>query len=99
MAEPTQHLQIVRVVHKYLVLLCIHDIDKPVFRVDGDTYRCIQLALDLIHNFVVLVQNQHAMQFAVGDKNSTIVVDGNSVDPSEAGLETIANKRGWINGV
>ena len=88
--DAAQFLQAVSVVHHNLIGLGIDHVEQAVLCINRDSYRIDQLFVDLAHHLVLGVEDEDAVQFAVGDEDAVVVVDRDTVDQSEVACWPLA---------
>ncbi len=84
--DAAQFLQAVGVVDHDLIGLGIDHVEQAVLCINRESYRIDQLFVDLAYHLVLGIEDDDAMQFAVGDKDAVVVVDRDTVDQSEVRL-------------
>ena len=83
----------VGIVDHNLVRLRIHYVELAVLGVDGDPDGIDQAVLDLLNDSILLVEDQHAVQFAIGNEQAIVIVERDGVDHAESGFIAVADKR------
>ena len=64
----------------------IDHVEQAVLCINRNSDRIDQLFVDLAYHLVLGIEDDDAMQFAVGDKHTVVVVDRDTVDQSEVRL-------------